>query len=78
MSFDLEVGIPVPHGRSGMTAKYPYSVMDVGQSFFIPFTAEQPERKRMRQSATWATKRYTPKRFTVREVEGGMRIWRTE
>ena len=68
--FQIEKGIPMPEKRS-YEKKYPCSVMDVGDSFFV----ESKDKKEMsRISSSFAT--YKPKKFAARSVEGGIRVWR--
>jgi hypothetical protein len=43
--FELTGGIPLPEPKRGgkKTEDYPFSKMEVGQSFFVPVTAEYPK-----------------------------------
>lgn len=100
-SFKIEVGVPIPapvgRGRSG--SKYPFDALEVGQSFFVPDTAEQPDAAAsLASTVSGATQRYAadhatetktvkgklvPKKiyarkFALRKVEGGARVWRVE
>jgi hypothetical protein len=67
--FPVEKGVPIPLGRD----KYPWERLDVGDSFFVPG-------KTLRSLATqtsYAGKRFG-RRFRIRLVDGGVRIWRIE
>jgi hypothetical protein len=85
-TFVLEDDVPIPtihRGRKGggESKKYPFAIMTVGQSFFIPQTDENPKpAKRIAAVVSTATKEFSPKRFkvvTVSEPQGeGCRIWR--
>lgn len=65
----IDRGVPVPPkaGRDG----YPYAELEIGESFFVPnattrqFSSPSQARKRLKRG------------FTVRTVEGGIRVWRT-
>lgn len=100
-AFKIEVGVPIPapvgRGRSG--SKYPFDVLEVGQSFFVPDSAEHPDASAsLASTVSGATQRYAtdhatetkvvkgktvPKKvysrkFALRKVEGGARVWRIE
>jgi len=75
MEFKIEKGIAIPE-RKGGTVKYPFEQMEVGDSFFVPESAEV-RRSNFSNSASSYGKR-TGKKFTVRKVEGGWRCWRVE
>ncbi len=66
MGIEIEDGIPVPPA-AGRASKYPWDVVSVGQSFFIPG----------RQKKLLVPKRLKPRKFTQRIDETGLRVWRT-
>ena len=75
----IETGIPIPPSRQGRkNHDYPYADLEIGQSFFA---APRPG-KSIRQTAIYlgAMSAYyakkTGRRFTLRVVEGGVRVWR--
>jgi len=70
--FDIETNIPIPAKRREWSVKYPWHVLDVGQSFFVP----DGNFKSMLSLASRAKGR-TGKKYLVREVDGGVRVWRT-
>jgi len=103
--FAVEDGIAMPtasgrgRGRGGNT--YPFDALNVGQSFFVPNTAEKPNAaKSLASTVSSATARYAQpspdgatrtnkkgetvpvmvetRKFVVRAVEGGARVWRTK
>lgn len=100
-SFAIEDGIElapvVGRGRGGET--YPFDQLNVGQSFFVPNSAEKPNvAKSLASTVSSATRRYAEeipgetrvdrkgntvpalketRKFVVRAVEGGARVWRT-
>jgi len=65
MEFKIEKGIEIPDGWS----KYPFSKMEVGDSFFV--------KTKSGKSAYMYSKRHGM-RFTVRKEGDGFRIWRIE
>ncbi len=75
MEFKIEKGIPIPlnwRGRVGSNM-YPYMLMEVGDSFFIPSV----DGKKVHISGAykvWAKK--SGFRFSSRRVDNGIRVWR--
>ena len=68
----IDKNIPLPDKRS--VYKDIWDNMDVGDSFLVP-----PESKvTIRSSVYYANKKHSPKRFTIRTIESGVRIWRIE
>lgn len=73
----IEKGIPQPvRGRGGR--KYPWSGMDVGDSFFVPdvTSAKLSGAASSYTNHRRRTGKSVPK-FSVRKVDGGVRVWRT-
>lgn len=66
--YKIEKGVTVPEGKE---RKYPFRAMEVGDSFFVP----GGDRNRVGSSATMAGKR-TARKFMLRCVDGGVRVWR--
>jgi hypothetical protein len=75
MSFEIENehAIPAARQHNGRREKYPWSQMDVGQSFFV----ENGEVRKIAGAACHAGRRAN-KKFVVRVAEGGVRAWRYE
>lgn len=68
----IEKGVPMPKPRA-QRAKYPWRELGVGDSFFVPGAA----RARCSVGAVHSAQRIGGGvRFTVRTVEGGVRVWR--
>lgn len=99
-AFAIEDGIALPASARGRTSTtYPFEALNVGQSFFVPNTAEKPNAaKSLASTVSSATARYEEviegqtkvnkkgdtvpatrqtRKFVVRAVEGGARVWRT-
>lgn len=84
----FDSGIPIPAARRGGrgSAVYGFETMNVGESFFIAATADNPNpAKRIASTVSSATKRLEPKKFLVRSVDEtangggkGARVWRSE
>ncbi len=82
--FKIEKGIELPslsskrgveRGRYGKSRDYPFKDMIIGDSFLI----QEPEEiwgKARKAAALWG-KRHDRK-YTTRQVDGGLRVWRTE
>lgn len=72
--FKVDKGIPIPStGRNA--ALYPWDAMEVGDSFLIP-TERRP--KSFSTMLSKINDRKQPKRFAMRTVQGGLRVWRVE
>lgn len=67
MTFAIEKNIPFPE-------KYPFRVMEVGDSFLVP---DKFEVYRLR-SIMGHHHRNSGLRFTTRTVAEGIRVWRTQ
>lgn len=68
--FEIEKGVAIPRGR-GM---YPFRNMEVGDSFFVPGATA----KNLSTCACQFSARHGHGwKFSVRTVDGGVRVWRT-
>lgn len=87
--FKLDDNIPIPVPRRGIQAepRYPFNLLNVGQSFMVPATPERPNpAKGLASTVSSANKRMArlnpPKKFIIRPVDEngvkGARIWRVE
>ena len=68
MTITIEKNIPMP--ARTRTSKYPFDKLTVGDSFFV-----QAKKGTLAAAANSAAKRLGWK-FSVRVVEGGVRVWR--
>ncbi len=75
MTIEIEKNqvIPATIQNLGRRERYPWSKMEVGDSFFIP----DGNRSRIAGAASHAARRLGRK-FVVRSVDGGVRAWRSE
>lgn len=71
MTFTIEKNIRPP--TSGST-KYPFKEMEVGDSFFAPVL--NPNQDNAIRTRTYGYGTQSGKKFSVRKVEGGVRVWR--
>lgn len=70
--FQIEKNVPTPeHTGSGTKPKYPFSEMEVGDSFFAPGM----KARALINATQWHANK-TGKKFTCATVEGGARCWR--
>lgn len=69
--FPVERGIPLPKRTGGRPQKYPWNEMQVGDSFFVP-----DGKIKMLSAATNFRTQISGHRYTLRSVEGGVRVWR--
>lgn len=70
--FKIEKGVPIPGSR----AKYPFVEMEIGDSFFVEVGEDQ--RRITSQRISGSSQNYGEKKFSVRTVKGGLRIWRVK
>jgi hypothetical protein len=69
---EIQNNIPVPAIIRTRDSKYPWHSMQVGDSFFVAdFTVKQ-----LAGTAYAAAKRHSTK-YTIRSIDGGVRVWRT-
>lgn len=72
MNYPIDKNIPAPAGYTVQEIpKYPFMEMQVGDSFFVPSVKQST----MGGYVAWAG-RILHRRFTAREVDGGVRVWR--
>lgn len=73
--YTIEKGVPITKHF-----KYPFDIMEVGDSFFIP--AEENIRKignTVRFQVNLRQRRYEGTKYSTRTIKGeGIRIWRTK
>ena len=75
--FPVESGVPMPKEK-GRYCKYPWRVMEVGDSFFVPGAPDLDLKlHRVRALISYQHSKH-PEYFEVRVVDGGVRVWRTE
>lgn len=70
---EIEKGIPMPErSKTGRKGKYPFSEMEVGDSFFL----DDKTQKSVASTVTSARKKFGFT-FAARDEDTGVRIWRT-
>jgi len=67
--YKIEKGVPMQKHKSDV---YPFSEMEIGDSFFV----EGGDKYKLGPAASSSGKRHGRK-YSVRLVEGGYRVWRT-
>jgi hypothetical protein len=76
MKIKIEKGVDMPKHRT-RSAKYPFSTMEIGDSFFIKSDSPTHERGRISAAATAHAKRHGG-RFSTQVFDAGVRTWRVE
>lgn len=77
--YPVDKGVPFPAYlgvTGGRPTKYPWSELQVGDSFFVPVGAVK--HISALRSLCQQRQRRAKHRYIVREVEAGYRIWRVE
>lgn len=73
--YKIEKGIDRP--RRGGYGRYPFSKMEVEDSFFVPKESDDSIKNITANAHNWSKKFYNGERkFSYRKVDGGHRIWR--
>ena len=72
----IEKGIPIPKIIHRTVLHSILHKMEIGDSIFIECAPDKIPSRRT-YAGTWS-KRYYPKKFMSRTVEGGVRIWRVD
>lgn len=71
--YKVDKGIPLPKPQySGKRTRYPFEIMEVGDSFFAP----QDVLRQTLDSGIQQAQRKLGFKFALRRVKGGHRIWR--
>ena len=72
----IERNIPIPRS---LTSKYPLEYMEIGDSFLAHDKKEQYKQTNIASSIRqWAIRHGDGMKFTVRQVDEGIRVWRTK
>ena len=79
-AFELEKGMtlpPAPIGSTGRIAKYPFRIMELGDAFLVKASKKQPDPKTSLKSlVSIYNKKLAPKKFTLRQTDNGVRVFR--
>ena len=67
--YKIDKGVPVPAGARYQ--KYPFKSMEIGDSFFVPGGTNKTH-----GSITSGAQKALGHKYTIRQVEGGLRVWR--
>ena len=71
--YEIEKNVPIPTIPYEQR-KYPWTEMEVGDSFFIKCNGV--ELRKIQVNISSCAKRFGPKKFTVKKHEDGLRCWR--
>jgi len=78
MTFVIEQNIPIT-SVPRKDPKYPFTLLEIGDSFFVPAVGE--DYKRIRQDVANAAHRqrkfFQTGEYCTRKAENGIRVWRT-
>ncbi len=74
--FVIEPAIPIPAQRAG-SFRYPFPAMAIGDSF-LNKTEEGEDRasNAYRAARLWGARQEPPRKFSIRKVPDGWRLWR--
>ena len=72
---EIEKGVPLVSWKS-CGIKYPFNDMEIGDSFFIPCDEGNERETRRRITIAVDYRRIEQKKYSVRQVSGGIRCWR--
>lgn len=74
MEVVVENGIAMPEVVRGARVRWPYEVLEVGESFVVPGEGKNLVVGVCARNKKWGDK--LGRRFTAKRVEGGVRVWR--
>jgi len=79
--YKIEKSVPIPELALGGVAKYPFTEMKVGDSFFVPIIEGRPL-KNVAVAVSSASFKPSIKKlgykYTVRQLKTGVRCWRVK
>lgn len=80
MKIKIQKGIAIPTRAKKSTKKYPFSDMEVGDSFFIKDTKTPDKTRNTLASAAWYYKKKNgnTQHFHTKIYVTGVRVWRVE
>ena len=73
VKIDKDIPMPQPHPYSGGRVKYPWILLEVGDSFLITVNSRQSAHSMARRASA-----ALGKKFKARDTEDGWRVWRVE
>ncbi len=75
----IEKDVPIPKINVSKRRKYPFMLLNIGDSFFIEANGDAFKKMEatLRSSALYY-QGVSPRRFAVKRVDRGIRCWRTE
>lgn len=71
---ELQKDVPVKPERRGAKPKYPFSTMEIGDSFEVDATRQSV----YNSAKAWAVRHDKKAKFTTETSNGKTRIWRTK
>lgn len=75
----MEKDIPIPESANGRKNLYPFSSMDVGDSFAVPFEAVEKSKIRSRVTASCTSyAKAAGVKFSTRVIGNLLRVWRVK
>ncbi len=86
VQFKIDKDIPLPNDMRSRVSKYPWGMMDVGDSLFLPIE-EGDDGKRMKNRIAQSCRNFGKKqkpewkytlRYRLENEVSGVRIWRSE
>lgn len=77
MKVDKNIPLPPKSDRVGRPAIYPFATMAADESFFVDKSPKMLDpMKSLKSSVSIANKKFAPKRFELRRVGDGVRVFR--
>jgi len=82
MTYEIDKDVPVPMKKrtSSRAYRFPFALMEVGDSFFVPnnpqISPKQALQHMTSSSYSWRKYHNADAQFSCRTVDGGLRCWR--
>ena len=77
IQYKIDKKLPMPTFKSRASSRYPFSEMEVGDSFHVPLM-DVASGKSLRQTSYAANRKHKGKVFRVADAEGGYRVFRVK
>jgi hypothetical protein len=74
--YTIDKGVELPTLVPGKSSKYPFKDMEIGDSFLVPHGGDDTAKHKIYSSAS-NTGRRMQRKFTIRRLPEGFRVWRT-
>ena len=76
--FKIEKDVPLPRATWRTAPEYPFAEMEIGDSFYVPKVKQGTLRSRVEAFKKRHSGIHLNKKFALRTIRDGIRVWRTK